>query len=313
MKLPKVLVTGGAGFIGSHLVDGLVAEGYSVTVIDNLITGKKDQVNAKAKFVKADIRELSKIKAYFKGVDTVFHVAALARMQPSILNPVPTIECNVNGTLNVLLAARDAGVRRVVYSASSSCYGDQKKLPLTEEMVVGPKNPYALSKHVGEELCKIFTNLYGMETVRLRYFNVYGPRQLVDGAYATVIGIFLRQLKLGKPLTIVGDGSMERDFTFVGDIVRANMLAAESDKVGKSEIINIGTGKNYSINTVAKLILGNKPMNKSTVTYLPPRPGETKSTLASNVQARKLLGWKPTVSLEDGLAILKESLKTKKN
>jgi len=332
----KVLVTGGAGFIGSHLVDALVEEGYSVVVIDNLSTGKKSQVNKKAKFIKADIRNLKKIKPYFKGADLVFHLAARARIQPSIKDPISTFDHNIIGTLNVLLAARDTGVKRVVYSASSSSYGDQDTTPLYEEMTPHFKNPYSLSKYVGEELCRLFSNLYGLETVSLRYFNVYGPRQLLNGAYATVVGIFLKQFKDGKPLTIVGDGGIKRDFTHISDVVRANILAAQSVKVGKGEVINIGTGKNYSINEVASMVLTppergyvlpardfNNPrltggvipsvkpvtvlasaVRENRVVYIPPRPGETRCTLANTSKARQLLGWKPSVSLEEGLAML---------
>ena len=338
----KIIVTGGAGFIGSNLVDALIGEGHAVTVIDNLFTGKKSQVNKKAKFVLADICNLKKIKPYFKGADYVFHLAAIARIQPSIINPIPTMQDNVIGTLNVLLAARDAGVKRVIYSASSSSYGDQDTLPLHEEMTPRFKSPYSLSKYVGEEVCRLFTSLYGLETVSLRYFNVYGPRQLLSGAYATVAGIFLKQMRSGQPLTIVGDGNIQRDFTHVSDVVRANILAAQSKKVGKGEVVNIGTGKNYSINEVAAMVLslGNKPspsfdgsklglgkpeapqarliatgsdqpqtilasaVKSNRATYIPARPGETRKTLANNSKARDLLGWKPTVALDKGLESL---------
>jgi UDP-glucose 4-epimerase len=332
----KVLVTGGAGFIGSHLVDALVEEGRSVIVIDNLSTGKRSQVNKKAKFIKADIRNLKKIKPYFKGVNLIFHLAARTSIQPSIKDPVSTFDHNITGTLNVLLASRDAGVKRVVYSASSSSYGDQDTLPLHEEMTPRFKSPYSLSKYVGEELCRLFSNLYGLETVLLRYFNVYGPRQVATGAYAAVVGVFLKQFKDGKPLTIIGDGSVQRDFTHVFDVVRANILAVQSTKVGKGEVINIGTGKNYSINEVASMILTppergymlpardfNNPrltggvvpnvrpetvlasaVRENRVAYIPSRPGETRCSLANTSKARQLLGWKPTISLEEGLAAL---------
>lgn len=332
-KIKKVIVTGGAGFIGSHLTDALINEGFDVVVLDNLSTGKKAHVNKKAKFVKVDIRNLKKIKPYFKGADLVFHLAARARIQPSIKDPVSTFEHNVNGTLNVLLAARDANVKRVVYSASSSSYGDQDTLPLHEEMSPHFKNPYALSKYIGEELCRLFTNLYSVQTVSLRYFNVYGPRQSFTGSYATVIGIFLKQAKDGKPLTVVGDGSIQRDFTHVSDIVKANLAAVKSNRVGNGEMINIGTGRNYSINQVAAIILApnvqqsmggsrariaafensqpeiilSAALKGGRVAYIPPRPGETRRTLANNSKARELLGWKPAVSLEEGLAMLKKS------
>lgn len=323
-----VLVTGGAGFIGSHLVDALVKDGHEVKVIDNLSTGKKSQVNKAAKFIRADICDLKKIKPHFRGAELVFHLAARARIQPSIKNPVPTFESNVAGTLNVLLAARDAKVKRMVYSASSSSYGDQETLPLHEEMTSRFKNPYALSKYVGEELCRLFSNLYGLETVSLRYFNVYGPRQLTTGAYATVVGIFLKQARQGQPLTIVGDGNTQRDFTNVADVVRANLLASKSPKVGRGEVINIGTGHNYSINEVAAMVLKKTHPAQAIATlasvpvkadinatllsavkskraiYISPRLGETRKTLANITKARDLLGWKPTVSLEEGLTLL---------
>lgn len=337
--IKKIIVTGGAGFIGSHLIDALIKEGYSVVVIDNLSTGKKSQVNKEAKFIRADIRNLKKIRPYFRGVDWVFHLAARARIQPSIKDPAPTFNHNIIGTLNVLLAARDAGVKRVIYSASSSSYGDQDTTPLYEEMTPRFKSPYALTKCVGEEMCRLFSNLYDLETVSLRYFNVYGPRQLTTGVYATVVGIFMKQLESGKPLTIVGDGTIQRDFTHVFDVVRANIFAAKSDKIGRGEVINIGTGKNYSINEIAAMILAPTPergyapvaqnpdsprlmwgvvpeikpeailtsaVKANKVVYIPPRPGETRRTLANISKARQLLDWKPSISLEEGLAMLRE-------
>lgn len=304
----KILVTGGAGFIGSHLVDALIEKGHSVVVLDNLSTGKKSQVNKKAKFVKVDIRDLKKIKPYFRGVDWVFHCAARARIQPSIINPAPTLDHNVMGTLNALLASRDAKVKRVIYSASSSSYGDQPVLPLQEEMRPNFKNPYSISKYVGEELCCLFSKLYGLETVSLRYFNVYGPRQMTSGAYATVIGIFLKQAQAGKPLTIVGDGTIERDFTHVFDVVKSNILAAKSKKVGRGEVINIGAGKKYSINQIASIILSAleiRPEKK--IVYIPPRLGEARKTLADISRARKLLGWEPKIKLETWLKSLRKN------
>lgn len=294
----KVIVTGGAGFIGSHLADALVEKGFDVIVIDNLFTGKKEYLNPKAKFHKLDIRDLEKIKPAFKGVDCVFHLAAQPRIQPSIINPAESHSNNVVGTLNVLIASRDAKIKKFIYAASSSAYGDQKDLPLKEEMIPNPKSPYSLFKLIGEYYCKFFSELYKLPTVCLRYFNVYGLRQSCEGAYATVIGIFLRQAKQAKPLTIVGDGTQTRDFTHVRDIVRANILAMESNKVGKGEIINIGTGENYSVNKIASLI-SKKTINISL------RPGEVKDTLADNSKAKKLLDWQPEISLEEGIEELK--------
>ena len=311
IAMPKrhthAVVTGGAGFIGSHLTDELIRRGYRVTVIDNLSTGKRTSINPKARFRKADITRYDAFARYFKGADIVFHTAALARIQPSIKDPRSTFRTNVEGTFNVLMAARAARVKRVVYSASSSAYGDQTKLPLHEEMATRPKNMYALSKAMGEEMCRMFADLYGLETVCLRYFNVYGPRQTNDGPYATVIGIFFKQMVDGKPLTLVGDGKARRDYTYVGDVVRANALAAGSRKVGEGEIINIGCGKNYSVNEVATGVLGipshelAAAIRQRRATYIPARPGEVKATLADNRKARILLGWQPRVAFPKGL------------
>lgn len=303
--MAKILVTGGAGFIGSNLVDQLIKLKHKVIVIDNLSLGKKDYLNPRAKFYKLDVRNLNKIKPIFNGIDFVFHLAAQPRIQPSIIDPIYSIENNIIGTLNVLLASKKAKVKRVIYSASSSVYGNQDSLPLNEEMKPNPKNPYALGKLFGEYLCKIFSDLYDLDTVCLRYFNVYGPRQSSEGAYATVIGIFLRQLKNKEPLTIVGDGNQRRDFTYIDDVVRANILAMESKKKFYGEVINIGCGKNYSINELAKKIIGKKELKKYVV-YLPPRPGEARVTLADNKKAFKLLGWKPKISLSKGIEKLKK-------
>jgi len=289
----KLLVTGGAGFIGSNLVDELVQLGHKVIIIDNLSLGRKEYINPKAKFYKLDIRDYRKIKPLFKGVDCVFHLAAQPRIQPSIINPAESFDNNARGTFNVFLAAREANVGKVVYSASSSAYGDQDELPLREDMAVRPKNPYALFKYMGEEMAGLFYSLYKLPIICLRYFNVYGERQSTKGAYATVIGIFLRQKKLGKPLTIVGDGKQLRDFTYVGDVVRANIAAMKSKKA-VGQLVNIGSGRNYTVNEVAKMI------DKKHI-YIPPRPGESRVTLADISKAKKLLNWKPRVSLEKWL------------
>lgn len=286
----RILVTGGAGFIGSNLVDELVRQGYRVLVVDNLSLGKKEYLNPKAKFFKKDIRDFKSIKPFFENIDCVFHLAAQPRIQPSIIDPAESFDNNALGTFNVLMAARDAKVGKVVYSASSSAYGDQKKLPLTENMRPDCKNPYALFKYVGEEMAHLFHNLYGLPVVCLRYFNVYGERQSVKGAYATVLGIFLNQKKSGKPLTIVGDGKQTRDFTYVGDVVRANILAMRSKKA-VGHLINVGSGKSYTVNDVAKMI------DKSHI-FIPPRPGESRATLADITKAKKLIGWSPKMSLE---------------
>lgn len=293
MDKKKVLVTGGAGFIGSHLVDALVAEGHEVRVLDNLSGGKRENVNPAAILHEADIRDLAAIKSLFEGVDWVFHLAALPRVPLSIEHPIETNETNVSGTLNILVAAKDAKVKRVVYSASSSAYGDQPVMPLVETMVANPKSPYGLQKYVGELYARMFSSIYGLPTVSLRYFNVYGPRYNADGAYALVIGKFIEQKKRGEPLTITGSGEQTRDFTHVRDVVRANILAAKSEKVGKGEVINIGAGNNVSVNKIAKLVGGE-------VTHIEARL-EPQHTLADNSLARELLGWVPEVEIEAGV------------
>ena len=257
-------------------------------------------MNKKAEFHEKDIRNLDDIRPLFRGVDEVFHLAALPRIQTSIKDPLPAHHTNTTGTLHVLIAAKEAGVKRLVYSGSSSVYGTQKELPFQENMAPNPLNPYAVQKLVGEMYCRNFTELYGLPTVILRYFNVYGPREILEGAYATVIGIFRQQLKEGKPMTMVADGDKKtRDFTHVRDVVRANILAMESDRVGKAEIINIGTGKNYTIKELAEMFGG-------PIQIIPPKPGETVITLADNRKAKELLGWEPTVNLRDGVAEVKK-------
>lgn len=295
----KVVVTGGAGFIGSHLADALVERDFDVYIIDDLSAGKMENVNKKAVFHKEDIRNFEAIKKIIEGSKYVFHVAAKPRVQVSIQNPRETHDINVNGTLNVLVASRDAGVKRVIYSASSSAYGGQETMPLHEDMQARPISPYGLQKYIGELECRVFSKVYGIGTVSLRYFNVYGPRLVSEGgAYDLVIGRFLKQRKEGKPITIVPDGEQTRDFTHIRDVVRANILAMESDNVGKGEVINIGAGKNYSINRIAAIIGG-------PVVYIEPRL-EPKNTLAENKKARELLGWEPKVTLEEGIEELKK-------
>ena len=299
MSKTKVIVTGGAGFIGSHLVDALVERGFDAHVRDDLSAGKMENVNKRAIFHKEDIRNFEAIKKIVEGSKYVFHVAAKPRVQVSIQNPRETHDINVNGTLNVLVASRDAGVKRVIYSASSSAYGEQDTMPLHEEMHARPISPYGLQKYIGELKCRVFSRVYGIETVSLRYFNVYGPRLVSDGgAYDLVIGRFLKQRKEGKPMTIVPDGEQTRDFTHVRDVVNANLLAMLSDKVGKGEVINIGAGKNYSINKIVDIIGG-------PVVYCEPRL-EPKHALADNRKAKELLGWEPKVTLEEGIEELKK-------
>jgi len=298
MNKTKVVVTGGAGFIGSNLADALIEKGYEVHIVDSLVAGKKENVNPKAIFHEKDIRYWEDMQEIMNDTKYVFHLAALPRVQFSIENPIETNETNVDGTLNVLKAAHDAGVSKVIFSASSSAYGDQVIMPLREEMPAHPKSPYGLHKYIGELYCRLWNEVYGLPTVSLRYFNVYGPRLDPNGAYALVIGLFLRLRKEGKPLTITGDGTQTRDFTHVRDVVRANILAAESDMVGKGETINIGAGNNHTINELAELMGG-------PVEHIAPRL-EPHDTLADNSLAKKLLGWEPTVNFEEGIAELKK-------
>lgn len=287
------LVTGGAGFIGSHIVEALLERGDQVRILDDFSTGKPENVPNGAEVIEGSITDENALKTAFKGINGVFHAAALPRVQLSIEEPLKTNEINITGTLNVLMAAREAGVKRVVYSASSSAYGDQPAMPLAEGMKPNPKSPYGLQKYVGEEYCKLASMFWNVETVSLRYFNVYGPRLAFEGSYVTVIAVFLKQRAAREPLTITGDGTQTRDFTFVDDVVRANLLAMENEKVGRGEIINIGAGNNRSVNEVAKLIGG-------AVRHIEPRV-EPHDTLADISRAKEFLGWAPQVEFEDGL------------
>jgi nucleoside-diphosphate-sugar epimerase len=293
------MVTGGAGFIGSHLADALIEHGWRVRVIDNFATGRREYVNPAAELIEADIRDLASIAKAFDGVDCVFHTAALPRVPLSIEKPIETHMTNVVGTLNVLVAARDAGVRRVVNSGSSSVYGDQAKLPLSEDMTPNPLSPYALQKLTGEQYARLFHRLFGLQTLTLRYFNVYGRRMASEGAYVTVIGMFLRARRDGKPLMIQGDGEQTRDFTHVSDVVRANLLAMDAP-VADGRALNIGYGRNTSVNQIAAMIGG------ATVNA-PSRAGDVRHTLADVSQATQILGWQPRVPIEQGLSELVRS------
>lgn len=290
------IVTGGAGFIGSHLVDALVAAGAKVRVIDNFSTGRRQNLNPGAEFLEADIRSIDAIAPAFAGVDCVFHVGALPRIPLSIERPVETDMANVIGTLNVLLAARDAKVRRVVYSGSSSVYGDQPRMPLVETMVPNPQSPYGLQKLVGEQYARMFHRLFEMQIVCLRYFNVFGPRMVTEGSYATVVGAFIRARREGRPLPIHGDGEQTRDFTHVRDVVRANILAMDC-AVADGRPINIGRGANVSVNQIAAVFGGR-------TVRMPQRQSDVRHTLADSTEARKILGWAPQVTIEEGLAEL---------
>ena len=301
----KCLVTGGAGFIGSNLVDRLIDDGHDVVIVDNLSTGKVENINKKAKFHNRDISK-GNFHGIFEGVDVVFHLAALARVQPSIDEPLEYHKVNVDGTHNLLVAARDAGVKRFVFSSSSSVYGDveEKDLPTSEDAGLNPMSPYALHKLIGEQYCKLFSELYGMETVSLRYFNVYGERQPTEGAYCLVMGVFAGQILNGKPMTIRGDGEQRRDFTYVGDVVEANIKAGFNAKLPifpcEGDVFNIGNGDNCSVNEIADMVGGDK-INVEPVI-------EPRQTLADNIKAKNIIDWKPTGNLEGWIPKWKEEI-----
>jgi UDP-glucose 4-epimerase len=291
----KILVTGGAGFIGSNLVDFLLKEENEVIVIDNESSDSNEQFfwNEKAQNYKYDICDYEKIFPLFNGIDVVFHLAAESRIQPCIINPEKAIETNIKGTFNVLEACRKNNVKRIIYSSTSSAYGLKNIPPLKEDMPKDCLNPYSVTKTCGEELCLMYNNLYGLETVVFRYFNVYGTRQPIKGQYAPVIGIFLRQKSHDEPLTIVGDGLQKRDFTHVEDIVMANYLASNlRNNRCVNNIINVGTGKNHSVLEIAKLISNN-------YIFIDARAGEAKETLADTSKIFDIFSWKPSNKLKD--------------
>tara|TARA_R110000824_G_scaffold380416_2_gene572816 strand:+ start:1995 stop:2927 length:933 start_codon:yes stop_codon:yes gene_type:complete len=307
--MSKVIVTGGAGFIGSNLVDRLVSDGHDVIVIDNESTDAHESFyyNDKANYYPWDIGAVGPgydlIENLFKGVDYVFHLAAEARIQPAIEDPVLAVKTNVLGTCNILQAARKNGVKRVIYSSTSSAYGLANPIPNKEDMRKDCLNPYSVSKTSGEELCQMYTKLFGLETVTFRYFNVYGERQPTSGQYAPVIGLFQRQHANGEPMTIVGDGMQRRDFTHVSDVVEANILAAftENQEV-LGEIVNIGSGTNHDIHDIVHLVGG----EDAEFTHIPERIGESRETLSDCSKAHTLLKWNPKVTLEDWIISCKE-------
>lgn len=294
----RVIVTGGAGFIGSHLVDALVARRYVVRVLDSLISGKEERVNYPALFQKVDVQNMLRLIQEFNGADTVFHLAALPRVQYSLAHPLTTFAVNERGTQNVLVAAHEAGVRRVVFASSSSVYGNQALMPLGEWMRPSPISPYGTHKLNGENLCRTWHYAYGLQTVCLRFFNVYGPRFDPNGDYALVIGKFINQRLQGSPLTICGDGNQTRDFTHVSDVVRACIAAMESERVGAGDTLNIGCANPVSINRIAELVGG-------PTEHVPARQ-EPRHTHAAIERAGWRLGWYPHVRIEEGIGNLKK-------
>ena len=296
----KTLVTGGAGFIGSHLCELLVAQGHEVLALDSLVSGRLQNLKTIAgqpgmRFVQADICDSAAIAPYFEGVDWVFHLAGLADIVPSIEQPAQYFQTNVTGTLHVLEAARRCGAKRLVYAASSSSYGVPDVYPTPETYPIKPLYPYALTKHMGEELVLHWARVYQMPAMSLRLFNVYGTRSRTSGAYGAVFGVFLAQKLHGQPFTVVGDGRQTRDFTYVTDVARAFLAAAESGLSGMA--LNVGSGDHYSVNRLIELLGGD-------VVHIPRRPGEPDCTFADVSQIRRLLGWQAQVSLERGVQTL---------
>jgi UDP-glucose 4-epimerase len=293
----KSLVTGGAGFIGSHLVDLLLENGHKVVVIDNLSNGRLNNIshlfnNPNFEFHELDILNLDNIQPKFKDIDWLFHMAGMADIVPSIENPKKYYDSNVTGTFNVLQAARAEGIKKIVYAASSSSYGIPDNYPTDETAEIRPQYPYALTKYMGEELVMHWSQTYKIPAISLRLFNVYGPRSRTTGTYGAVFGVFLSQKIHNKPFTVVGDGSQTRDFTYVTDVARAFLNAAESSATCTS--LNVGSGNHYSINRLVEILGG-------AITYVPKRPGEPDCTFAKITKINNLLGWKPEVSFEDGV------------
>ena len=300
----KCLVTGGAGFIGSHLVDRLLEDGHEVIVLDNFATGRPEnlvqhQGSSHLSIQPVDITHHEAIRSYFHDVDWVFHIAGLADVVPSITRPMDYHQTNVDGTVNVLEAARLAGVKRFIYTASSSCYGIPETIPTAETADIKVEYPYALSKYIGEQYVLHWGKVYKLGVLSLRLFNVYGLRSRTSGAYGAVFGVFLAQKLNNKPFTVVGDGTQTRDFTFVTDVVTALAMAAQSDI--SNEVMNVGSGHTYSINRLVELLGGD-------IVYIPKRPGEPDGTYADTGKIRELLGWEPKVSFEEGVTTLLEHI-----
>lgn len=305
----KTLVTGGCGFIGSHLVEMFLARGHEVVLLDNLASGRKENIKTfethpKLVFHKVDICDRTAIRADFKNVDWVIHLAGLADIVPSIEQPDSYFQSNVAGTLNVLQCAQDAGVKRFIYAASSSSYGIPEIYPTPESSPIAPQHPYALTKHMGEELVLHWAKTYKLPALSLRLFNVFGPRSRTSGAYGAVFGVFLAQKLNGSPFTVVGDGTQTRDFTYVTDVAEAFIKAAQSEI--KGEAINVGSGNHYSVNRLVELLGG-------PVVYIPKRPGEPDCTFADTRKINELLAWEPKIIFEVGVRNMLDSIQNWKD
>ena len=298
----KVAVTGGAGFIGSHLVDALLGGGNQIVVLDNFSTGRSENIKHlenRVEVVECDLAVSGSWTEKLEGVDHVFHLAALADIVPSIQQPEAYFRANVDGTFNVLTASQKASAKRFIYAASSSSYGIPDFYPTSESAAIRPQYPYALTKHIGEELVMHWAKVYRFPALSLRFFNVYGPRSRTTGTYGAVFGVFLAQKLAGKPFTIVGDGEQTRDFTYVKDVVRALIIASESDQSGKA--YNVGSGSTVSVNKLVELLGGDR-------IYIPKRPGEPDCTYADNSRISKEIGWEPQVTIEEGVMELLEHI-----
>ena len=306
----KILVTGGCGFIGSHISEILINEGNDIIIIDNVSNGRLDNINHflsnnKCKFYNADISNFNEIELYFKDVDVVFHMAALADIVPSIVEPYKYHNANVNGTISVLEACKKHKIRRFIYAASSSCYGIPDKYPTSEHSLINPEYPYALTKFIGEQYVMHWSKVYGINATSLRFFNVYGTRSRTSGTYGAVFGVFLAQKINNKPFTVVGDGNQTRDFTYVTDVANACIVASRSDKA-IDQIFNVGSGNTYSINKLVELLEGD-------IIYIPKRPGEPDCTFADISKIKEYLNWEPKVSFENGVRTMIENIDYWKN
>ena len=301
--MSKVLVTGGAGFIGSNLADELIKQGAKVTIIDSLITGFRenlDEISGNFDFIEGDLNDIAKIEKALQDVEIVFHQAALPSVPRSVDNPLETHQACVNGTFNLLLKSKEAGVRRVVYAASSSAYGNQPTLPKHESMIPEPLSPYAAAKLMGEYYCQVFYRVYGLETLCLRYFNVFGPRQNPSSQYSGVISRFTDALMSSKTPIIYGDGETSRDFTYVANVVNANIKAAQTTK-GLGESVNVANGERITLNELLEVLKKITDKTNIQAEYLPERAGDVKHSQADNTRAKDWLGYEKLVDLEEGL------------